>query len=111
MCLHPLRVDAAGVQLMETVCQRSAVTDAAGDDLPLGDFQHRCRFDLDDMDIVFQLDFVACLSLLRGKDMVLVKEPDVFFLGQGAEGLRRGAQDGQSAALGLLHPVLGIPIL
>ena len=44
------------------------------------------------------------------EDAVLVEEGDVLGLDHGGQGVRRGLEVGQAAALGLLLPLLGVAV-
>ena len=95
---------------MQALRNLTAVLDAAWDNLPFCNLQHGRSLNLDDMDIVFQLDLIACRCLLWREYTVLIEQLNILWIGQGAERLGRGAQNRQSTADRFLHPGLRIVV-
>ena len=103
-------MQSALLQTVQTFCQLAGISNHTWNNLPFRNLQHGGRFNLQNMDVIFQLNLIAGSGFLRRKNVVMVKQFDVLLLGQSCKCLHRGAQNRQSPALCLHDPLLGIVV-
>ena len=59
---------------------RAGIGDGGGQDHPPGNIQHTQGLDVDDLDVVFQLDLIAAVNLLRAEDLLPLEQVQILLV-------------------------------
>ena len=84
----------------------AGVVEEGGQEEGASHVDHGVGLDVEQLGVLLGLGDVAGVDLGLVEDAVLVEEGDVLGLDHGGQGVRRGLEVGQAAALGLLLPLL-----